>query len=56
MPEQQPKPYSPADHQIWLEAHLALGKLEVKQGSILSWRERSDFIKNYIADRTAASD
>lgn len=35
-------------HQIWLEAHYALGKLEVQQGFQLGWRERSKFIKDYI--------
>jgi hypothetical protein len=39
-------------HQIWLEAHYALGKIEVEQGFVLDWRERSNFIKNYIADRS----
>jgi hypothetical protein len=29
-----------------------MGKLEVAQGFILDWRERSSFIKNYIADRS----
>jgi hypothetical protein len=39
-------------HQIWLEAHYALGKIEVEQGFVLDWRERSAFIKNYIANRS----
>jgi hypothetical protein len=39
-------------HAIWLEAHYAMGKLEVQQGFVLGWRERSSFIKNYIADKS----
>jgi len=38
------------DHQIWLEAHYALGKLEVEQGFLLDWRERSAFIKKYMEE------
>lgn len=38
-------------HQAWLEAHLALGRLEVQQGSQLGWRERSKFITDYIEDQ-----
>ena len=29
-----------------------MGKLEVAQGFVLDWRERSSFIKNYIADKS----
>lgn len=52
MPEQENKDSKPYQHQVWLEAHYAMGKLEVKQGFILGWRERSEFIKNYIANHS----
>jgi hypothetical protein len=29
-----------------------MGKLEVQQGFVLGWRERSSFIQNYIADKS----
>ena len=29
-----------------------MGKVEVAQGFVLDWRERSRFIKNYIADKS----
>ena len=51
MPNPRPKP-TPDEHQVWLEAHYAMGKVEVEQGFILDWRERSNFIKNYIADKS----
>ena len=51
MPSHKPS-RTPEEHQVWLEAHYAMGKLEVAQGFILDWRERSSFIKNYIADRS----
>jgi hypothetical protein len=47
-----PEPTPIEHHAIWLEAHYAMGKIEVQQGFIFDWRERSSFIKNYIADRT----
>lgn len=49
MPSPRPK-RTPQEHQLWLEAHIALGKLEVKQGFTLDWRARSEFIKSYIAE------
>lgn len=39
---------NPSDHQIWLEAHYALGRLEVAQGHTLTDKERGLFIKDYI--------
>lgn len=38
------------NHQLWLEAHYALGKLEVEQGFTLDWRARSEFLKNYFEE------
>lgn len=57
MPKQKPA-YSPSieEHQVWLEAQLALGRLEVSQGFVLDWHERSAFIKNYIAEHLPAKD
>lgn len=40
-----------SDHLLWLEAHYALGKLEVAQGFTLSDKERSKFLNEYIAER-----
>lgn len=42
-------------HQVWLEAHLALGKVEVSQGFTLGWRERSAFINSYLAEHLPPS-
>lgn len=39
-----------SNHVIWVEAHYALGKLEVAQGFLLSWQERAEFIRNYLAE------
>lgn len=38
------------NHVVWVEAHYALGKLEAKQGFLLDWKERSEFIRNYLAE------
>jgi hypothetical protein len=44
-----------SNHQIWLEAHLALGKLEQSLGQVLSDIERGNFIRAFIADYRAAN-
>jgi hypothetical protein len=38
------------NHEAYLAAHYALGKLEVGQGFILSDKDRSNFLRKYIAD------
>lgn len=40
-------------HEAYLAAHYALGKLEVEQGFILSDKERSNFLRNYMHDYMA---
>jgi hypothetical protein len=37
-------------HEAWLEAHYALGKLEVRQGFTLKAQDRSKFLRDYIQD------
>jgi hypothetical protein len=38
------------DHEAYLAAHYALGKVEVEQGFILTSQERSRFLKNFVMD------
>lgn len=42
------------NHEAYLAAHYALGRLEVSQGYLLSDKERSQFLKAYIADYIAS--
>lgn len=42
------------NHEAWLAAHYALGRIEVDQGFIFSDAERSNFIRNYIKDYLAS--
>jgi hypothetical protein len=37
-------------------AHYALGKKEIELGHQLGWRERSEFIKEYVAQETKLSE
>jgi hypothetical protein len=39
-----------SSHQLWLEAHYALGRHESALGHTLTDRERSAFIEAYIAE------
>lgn len=38
------------DHEAYLAAHYALGKIEVEQGFTLTDQERRQFLSNYIQD------
>lgn len=38
------------DHEAYLAAHYALGKIEVEQGFILTDQERRQFLSSYIQD------
>lgn len=40
------------NHEAWLAAHYALGRIEVDQGFTLNDKERSNFLRNYMADYT----
>ena len=47
MTNKSPTPLEAAAIQM---AHYALAKVEAEQGFHLDWREKSNFIKNYVAD------
>lgn len=42
-------------HQVWLDAHYALGKHESAIGHTLSDKERSTFLKEFIAEYNTAN-
>jgi len=37
-------------------AHYALGKLEIELGKQLDWRERNQFIKDFLAEHDTEAD